>query len=97
MGMGWPGKRLVGPAALFANTRLLLVEPAFMRQPMAALLTLIHGRHQQKLTEATPNTYTQRRDALGLNSELSFIPRHSVTIPAPTTWVMHLRATQSNA
>ena len=66
--MGWPGKRLVGPAALFANTRLPLVEPAFMRQPMAAHLTLLDGRHQQKLTAATPNIlyiYIQRGDAFG--------------------------------
>ena len=60
-GQGWPGKRLVGPAALFANTLLPLVETAFMRQPMAALLTLLHGRHQQKLTAATPNIHTERR------------------------------------
>ena len=59
-GQGWPGKRLVGPAALFANTRLPLVEPAFMRQPMAALLTLLDGRHQQKLTAATPNIKAEK-------------------------------------
>ena len=61
---GWPGKRLVGPAALFANTRLPLVETAFMRQPMATLLTLSHGRHQQKLPSATPNNtiYTHREE-----------------------------------
>ena len=59
-GLLWPdGKRLVGPAALFANTQLPLVETAFVRQPIAASLTLIDGRHQQKLT-ATPNIKTEK-------------------------------------
>ena len=96
MGMGWPGKRLVGPAALFANTRLLLVEPAFMRQPMAALLTLIHGRHQQKLTEATPNINTEKR-CIWSKFRTFIHPTPQCHNTCSYDMINALRATQSNA